>query len=74
VLPDHVLREDEMVEMLPLIAGMVGHKAPIAPGECLADTPFALDEIYDDELEALAEKVYQRDYMLFGFGPWEPIN
>ena len=74
VLPDHVLREDEMAEMLPLIAGMVGHKAPIAPGECLADTPFALDEIYDDELEALAEKVYQRDYMLFGFGPWEPIN
>ena len=74
VLPDHVLRENEMAEMLPLIAGMAGHEAPNAPGDTRDDSPFTLGDIYDDELEALAEKVYQRDYMLFGFGPWEPIT
>ena len=30
-----------------------------------------LSEIYDDDLEELARGVYQRDYMIFGFGKWD---
>lgn len=70
VLPDHVLREDEMATMLPLIAGQVGHDAPGLPQQASEDAPFGLGEIHDDKLEALIAQVYQRDYMLFGFGPW----
>jgi LPS sulfotransferase NodH len=70
VLPDHVVREDEMADMLPLISRQAGHKAPDLPATPLADTPFALGDIYDDQLESLIGDVYQRDYMLFGFGPW----
>ena len=72
VLPDHVLREDEIDTMLPLIAGMVGHDSPPAPADAPGDLPFALAEIYDDALGALIGKVYQRDFMLFGFGAWTP--
>lgn len=70
VLPDHVLREDELAETLPRIAGQLGHPAPGQPGQARADAPFALADIHDDQLEALVADVYQRDYMLFGFGPW----
>ncbi len=73
VLPDHVLREDELPRMLPLIAGQTGHNAPGQPAKAGADTPFALDDIYDDQLEALISDVYQRDYLLFGFGPYAAI-
>jgi len=69
-LPDHVVREDEMAEMLPLIARQAGHKSPGAPVGAIADTPFALGDIYDEQLEKLISEVYQRDYMLFGFGAW----
>ncbi|MCF6238283.1 MAG: nodulation protein NodH, partial [Candidatus Marinimicrobia bacterium] len=69
-LPDHVVREDEMAEMLPLIARQAGHQSPGAPVRATADTPFALGDIYDDQLEKLISEVYQRDYMLFGFGAW----
>lgn len=29
-----------------------------------------LDDFYDDEFEVLGAEVYQRDYMMFGFGRW----
>ena len=70
VLPDFVLREDELTGMLPLIAGQVGHSSPAQPDKAVADTPYALADIYDDKLEALIAKIYQRDYMLFGFVRW----
>ncbi len=70
VLPDHVVREDEMAQMLPLIAGLAGHASPCRPGSAVDRFPFGLADIYDADLEALAGNVYQRDYMLFGFGPW----
>jgi len=34
------------------------------------DTPFTLADIYDDEIETMIAQIYQRDYMMFGFGPW----
>ena len=69
-LPDMIIREDEMSTLLPVIAKQVGYSKPSHPAKAKEDTPFALSEIYDDDLEDLAKSVYQRDYMMFGFGKW----
>ncbi|TDK49993.1 nodulation protein NodH [Antarcticimicrobium luteum] len=68
--PDLVLREDELEALLPDLARRVGHAAPPAPGPAEADGPVPLASIYDRALEARVAEVYQRDYMMFGFGPW----
>lgn len=69
-VPDMVIREDEMATLLPTLAHSVGYAEPPAPATAERDAPFALAEIYNEEIEALAEQVYQRDYMIFGFGAW----
>lgn len=70
VLPDHVLREEELPDALPRLARQVGHPAPPIPESAVPDRPVALDSIYDETLEALVAEVYHRDYLMFGFGPW----
>ncbi len=70
MLPDYVLREDEMARMLPQIARQVGHDNPDLPQRASSDQPYALAEIYDDQLEALVADVYARDYLMFGFKTW----
>ncbi len=69
-LPDLVLREDEMQEALPRLAAMVGRDGAGAPAERSPDQPFGIDEIHDDRIETLVGDIYQRDYMMFGFGPY----
>ena len=68
--PDLLIREDEMEADLPALARKLGRMDPDPVPAAVPDVPFALDEIYDAELEALIASVYQRDYMAFGFGPW----
>lgn len=69
-LPDLVLREETLASDLAALAGTFGYaqapriEAPVSRG------PFALADIYDDEIEALGADVYQRDYMMFGFDRW----
>ncbi|MCW1954364.1 MAG: sulfotransferase domain-containing protein [Roseobacter sp.] len=69
-LPDFVLREDELEAYLPAVALQVGvmHEAT-APAPA-PDTPYCLDQIYDDDIEARVAETYQRDYLVFGFGRW----
>jgi len=69
-LPDLVLREDEMAQLLPELARRVGHGAPPAPAPAAAQGPVALSEIYDAALEERVADIYQRDYMMFGFESW----
>jgi LPS sulfotransferase NodH len=69
-LPDQVLREDEMAQALPALARATGYPDAPAPPAPAIDTPFALADIYDDKIEDLAAKVYQRDYVTFGFDRW----
>ncbi len=73
-LPDLILREDEIATALPALARGVGHDQPPQPGPEEPDTPFTLSQIYDQKLEALARKTYQRDYQQFGFDDWAPIR
>ena len=68
-LPDLVLREEELADALPRLAQQFG-RPPLAPPAEEADAPFALADIYDAEIEEVVADVYQRDYMMFGFGPW----
>ncbi|MCA0870486.1 sulfotransferase domain-containing protein [Seohaeicola saemankumensis] len=68
--PDHVLREDEAAGQLAQMAGVLGYPDPPEMDTATDDTPYALADIYDAELEALAADVYQRDYVMFGFSDW----
>lgn len=75
-LPDWIIREDEMPAFLDALAYQVGYTDP--PGvpvqtetEPTETEPYALAAIYDAEIEARISRIYQRDYMMFGFGPWQ---
>jgi LPS sulfotransferase NodH len=68
--PDMILREGEMPGYLAALARQVGYAKPPAPQKVDRQEPFGLADIYDDRIEALAQTVYQRDYVLFGFGAW----
>lgn len=70
-LPDLILREAELSVALPALAQQVGHSAPPDPGMAPDDTPYALRDVYDDEVEQKAADAYQRDYLLFGFASWK---
>lgn len=72
--PDLILRESEAGPVLQRLA----HEAAIAnapafdAGDMGAGGAFALADIYDDELETAAREAYARDYLLLGFGNWQP--
>ncbi|WP_336096867.1 nodulation protein NodH [Roseovarius sp. CH_XMU1461] len=68
-LPDQILREDELGSALPALAARLGYEAGTA-ASAEDDTPFALAEIYDSEIESSVADIYQKDYVEFGFGPW----
>lgn len=69
--PDLVLREDRLPEGLAFVAAELGLSPPsLAPA--VPDVPFALADVVDAEIEAACREAYQRDYVSFGFGPWQP--
>lgn len=69
-LPDVILREDTLPQQLGLLAASVGYvDAPHVESTTLRGS-YTLEDIYDDEVEALGADVYQRDYMMFGFSRW----
>ncbi|ASM73867.1 MULTISPECIES: sulfotransferase family 2 domain-containing protein [Roseobacteraceae] len=70
VLPDRIIREDELLSELGQLAAQVGvTQIPEVP-QVSEPGPFTLKDIYDDSIESLASDVYQRDYMMFGFSRW----
>ena len=64
--PDMNIRENEMDIYLQALAVQTGYssvaKVPAKPSH----TPFTLDEIYDYQLEDLAQSAYLTDYKTFG--------
>jgi hypothetical protein len=68
--PDHILREPSLAQGLSFLAGEVGISADNLPPESEFSN-VTLDDIYDDEIEALVRSAYQRDYMVFGFARWD---
>lgn len=68
--PDHIFREEELAQQLPDLAARLGCSGHAVPQ---SETPVGkerLDAIYDAEIESLVADIYQRDYLMFGFGPW----
>lgn len=65
--PDIVLREDELSDRLPGLAGMVGISPVAVPPVAGPEDAMPLADIYDAEIEDLTQKAYQRDYLQFGF-------
>ena len=67
--PNYVLREDDLQADLDFLAQKVGRQAVAVPAFS-SETTLELDRIYDEQVEAAVKAAYQRDYMMFGFGPW----
>ncbi len=70
-MPDIIFREDEMMDGVKALAAQFGYTSPPNPTSAAPERPFALSEIYDAEIESLVKSAYQRDYMMFGFKPWQ---
>ena len=67
--PDNILRESELAEGLASMAGQFSKKSPaLKPQSDRA--PISLNNIYNQNVEEAVRAAYQRDYMMFGFGPW----
>lgn len=68
--PDAILREEALPAGLAQISQSAGIGECPPPPAPERDLPFALSEIYDDEVEARAVEAWGRDYMMFGYGRW----
>jgi len=69
-LPDLIIREDEMQTQLAALARQIGRPDAAAVAPSGVDQPFALADIYNGAIEALVAEIYQRDYLMFGWGRW----
>ncbi|MEH6645545.1 nodulation protein NodH [Sulfitobacter sp.] len=69
-LPDIILREDALPRDLSTLAATLGYSDAQRIEPAGLHGNHMLEDIYDDEIEALGADVYQRDYMMFGFGRW----
>ena len=70
-LPDMVLREDQMQDMLPSLAISAGVKtSPLPDMTPSAPLFFDLADIYNADIENAVQDAYQRDYLMFGFSSW----
>ena len=70
VVPDRVVREERLQDVLGELAREVGmDDAPNLP-QVKSESPYALADFYDEDIESACEAAYRRDYVMFGFGPW----
>lgn len=70
-LPDMILREEQLADMLPLLAGSAGRANAVEFEPIAQQTQFFdLADIYDAEVESAIHDAYQRDYLMFGFESW----
>lgn len=66
---DLVIREDRLTPALGFLADEIGLPPPPAPPPDPAAV--ALGAIWDPQIETAAADAYTRDYLGFGFGPWQ---
>ncbi len=70
MLPDVILREDDMPNQLALLASQMGRTRMLKVPEITDQYAGRLAAIYDDEIEQAARAAYFRDYEAFGFRAW----
>ena len=66
----HIFREDRLEPSLRYIEETLGLAHRAIGGPTPGPPKFSLAEIYDAELEEKSRKLYQRDYLHFGYGDW----
>lgn len=69
-LPDRILREEELIDGLPALAAAQG-RGNAAFDMALPEEPFPLSEVHDGEIAKLVGDVYRKDFLNFGFAPWD---
>lgn len=67
--PDHVWREEEWRSAAADLSARMG-LPPVPAPDAASDEPFQLADIHDADIETEIRQIYQRDFMMFGFGPW----
>lgn len=72
--PDLILREEDLEHDLPDLAQRVGQSYSPMFSVAVDAGPYGLADIHDDTLEKAIASIYQRDYLIFGFGPWQGGN
>ena len=69
-IADRVLRGERLDQDLKALLPNGARSSPPVPA--VPSGTFALADIYSKELERAARSAYQRDYLMFGYGPWKP--
>jgi hypothetical protein len=70
-LPDMILREDQLIDVLPTLAASAGcENIPTFETQAAPNLFFDLSEIYNADVESAVYDAYQRDYLMFGFTNW----
>lgn len=70
VIPQHLIREEEMATALPQLARAVGvTDVPEVRGEAIP-SPVPLSKVYDGKIETATIDAYRRDYQGFGYPRW----
>ncbi len=69
IYPGHIFSEVALKEDLEYLAQKIGMNSPELKADVVT-APIQLIDIYDANVEVAVRAAYQRDYMMFGFGPW----
>lgn len=69
--PDLLAREETLSDDLAYLARAAGIEAPPFEAPANDPAPVKLADIWSQELEEAVQAAYLRDYMQFGFGPWQ---
>ncbi|NNE89111.1 MAG: nodulation protein NodH [Silicimonas sp.] len=70
LVPDRIVREEDLKAVLPQIAREVGIEAQTVDATFAVPSQFALSQVYDTDIEAACEAAYHRDYVMLGFRAW----
>lgn len=71
-LPHRLMRAEMLAQELAEMGASVGVTKDPSLDVRHHETPHALADIYDSEIESLARAAYPRDYLMFGFVDWSP--
>ena len=70
LIPDQVVREEDLSQALPQIAKEVGCTGANTIARFAVQAPFPLSQVYTNDIEAACEAAYHRDYVMLGFRAW----
>lgn len=70
-VPDRIIREDHLAADLALLVDRMGYTSPHISGFSVP-TAHSLVDVRTPKIDKACERAYRRDYVMFGFGRWEP--